>query len=1249
MTRRIYGLLVGIDDYPTPVPKLEGCVNDVNAIEDYLRNRLDTNQYQLHLQRLTTNGQDEKPTRKAVIAGFEQHLCQATEQDVALFYYSGHGSQEPAPPEFWHLEPERMDETLVCWDSRTTDWDLADKELAYLIAQVAKNNPHIIIILDCCHSGSGTRDIVPEKGVRHASADRRARSLEDFIFSLPDLEAISIGAASEGTVDEPSGWNLPVGRHIVLSGCRDSELASEYSGDGQQRGAFSYFLLDTLQKTNGSLTYRELFKRASTLVRSRIKDQSPQLESTLQEDLELPFLGSEGAIAPSDPYFTLSYENNRWVIDAGAVHGIPQNTMLALYPLGTTVEQRRQLSASVGEAEVIEVRPHQSVVEIITAPNDLTPDTVLNAVITSLPLPPLGVYFEGDAEALNAVRQELQKIGIGGKPSLYVREVEKVAEAQYRLLAHESQYLITKPSDRRPLVRQLEGYNEANARKAVENLEHIARWTAVVQLEGTPGSRLPANAVTMQFYLPDSTTEILNSTLRLSYQYQGGKWKPPTFRLKLTNTSEERLFCTVLVLGETYSVSAPLFEGNNRGVWIEPGAEVWAFRKKEIPASVPEELWKQGVTEYQDVLKLIVSTAEFDASLMCQEGLERPKLGTRSVPKRNSTLNRLMQRVTTRDIGVAQIDEVDEWLTSQVTVITVRPRDTVSVQQDAPTDIGMGVTLQPHPSLQATARLTTVSQSTRDVGGQILPPILRDNSQPFQFTASRGVDPGLSALELKITDANTLNAVTPEQPLTLLVDKALGDNEYVLPVAYDGEFFIPLGRGEAKDGKTEIRLERLIDPLEEKKRSLGGSIRIFFQKIVAEKLGLEFPYPILAAVEHGADGTNRYEGSPEIVTQKVAQANKIVLFIHGIIGDTQSIVPCASLAKIDLDGQENSLTDIYDLVLAFDYENLNTPIGTLAEQLGERLKSVGLGANHGKTLHIVAHSMGGLVSRSFIEQKGGDRVVQHLIMLGTPNAGSPWSTVQDWAFTALTIGLNGLSVSGFPLAALGNLLGGIEAIDINLDQMKPGSDFLTSLRDCADPGVPYTILAGNTSLIPPPDGQTAKKLQTLLGKLGRGAIEFPFLGQPNDIAVTVHSIKSVPTGRSRPPRIQEVACNHLVYFTHAEGLQALAEAVISTGILTVAIPLAASSATPDITPPTPPPSPALTPDPAASEAPHTTPTPSSGATPVPIRPNTQTSEGIPMWLIGLVAAILVGIGGGFWIWQQQSNPKAPSPQNTSSP
>lgn len=1154
MTNKIYGLLVGIDDYPAPVPKLEGCVNDVNAIEDYLRNRLDTNQYELHLQRLTTNGQDEMPTRKAVIAGFEQHLSQATEQDVVLFYYSGHGSQEPAPPEFWHLEPDCMDETLVCWDSRTTDWDLADKELGYLIAQVAKNNPHIICILDSCHSGSGTRDVVPSKGVRHSPADRRSRSIEDFIFSLPDLEAIQINTTTQGTADEPSGWNLPVGRHIVLSGCLDSELASEYSGDGQKRGAFSYFLLDTLQKTNGSLTYRELFKRAGTLVRSRIKDQSPHLESTVPEDLELPFLGGEGAIAKRDSYFTLSYENNRWLIDAGAVHGIIEGNggdrvQLALYAQGTPVEQMRQLSAAVGEAEVIEVLPHQSVVEIIKAPNGLTDDTVLNAVITSLPLPPLGVYFEGDGDAIDAVRQELQKIGIGGKPSLYVREVENLVDAQYRLWAHKSQYLITKPTDNRPLVKQLDGYSQGNAHKAVENLEHIARWTAVVQLEGTPSSRISANAVTMQFYQADGT-EIVNSPLSLTYQYQAGKWKTPTFRLKLTNTSDERLFCTVLDLPENYSVSAPLFPGNNSGIWIEPGDEVWAFRKKEIPASVPDELWKQGVTEYQDVLKLIVSTAEFDASLMCQEGLEQPKLGTRAVPKRNSSLNRLMQRVTTRDIGVAEIDEVDEWLTSQVTVITVRPRDTVSVQKDAQTQLGMGVTLEPHPGLQATANLTTVSQSTRDVGGQILPPILQDNGQPFQFTASRGVDPGLSALEVKITDANTLNTVTPEQPLKLSVDQALGENEYVLPVAYDGEFFLPLGHGgTSKDGKTEITIERLPEPVSQGTRSVGGSIRIFFQKVVTQKLGkdlsdnlgMKCSYPILAAVDV-ADGQVNYVTEEETVKQRVAEAEKIVLYIHGIFGDTESMVPSVETAIATIDGVERPLKEVYDLVLTFDYENINTPIHKTALKLKQKLRAVGLHPNHGKTLHIVAHSIGGLVARWLIEQEEGNEMVQHLIMLGTPNAGSPWPKVQAGLTTAVTFALNSLSTVVLPLKLLADALKLVENFDVTLDEMEPNSELLQELATSDPPGIPYTILAGNVKEIPVDANSSLKerlsqKLQSIFG--------LPFFGTSHDLVVAVESITSIPKTIQPELQIQEIACDHLSYFVSPIGLNALALAVAS--------------------------------------------------------------------------------------------------------
>jgi pimeloyl-ACP methyl ester carboxylesterase len=1156
MTRNIYALLVGIDKYPSPVPQLEGCVNDIDAIEEYLNERIDRQNYQPHIVKLP----DEKATRQAVIDNFEQHLGKAGSNDVALFYYSGHGSQEPAPPEFWHLEPDRMDETLVCWDSRTSNWDLADKELAYLIGKVAKNNPHIVVILDSCHSGSGTRDAI-QKGVRHAPADRRPRDLKDFIFSLSELGEITKSSvdAANSTEEKSSSWSLPQGRHVLLAACRDREVASEYSVDGKQRGAFSYFLINTLNKTSGYLSYRELFKRTCALVRTRIKDQTPQIEATNLQDLDdLPFLGDPDVIKPRDPFFTLKYDGSQWTIDGGAVHGLPQATTepirLALYEQGLNADQMRQSSSAVGEAEVLKVLADKSIVKII--PEDLSTDTVLNAVIVSLPLPALGVYFEGESEALEKVVQELQKSGPGSKPSLYVRKVENLDDAQYRLIVRNNEYIITKPKDDRPLVQQLKGYTELNARKSVQNLEHIARWTTVAELANLE-SKLPSDAIKLQIFGGDSI-EITDSHVRLDIE--DGESEAP-FRIKLTNTYHKRVYCAILDLPEDYSVLVPpLFpQGglSQGGIWIEPEEEnaIWAAvyegnhkLRDTIPATVPNEMLERGVTEYQDVLKLIVSTAEFDATLLTQDELPPPikelkRALNRDVPN-SSTLNLLMHQVQTRHVGVSKAQVVDEWVTSQVTITTVQPKDTQQINEDTVTDLGFGVTIQQNPGLKASARLATVPQSTRDLGNHLLPPILRDYSQPFQFTASRGVDPGLSVLELQVSDAesSSILSVTSENPLILSIDKKLGENEHVLPVAYDGEFFIPLGRGRAiEGGKTEIVIEQLPDPVTERQKSLGGSIRIFFQKVISERLGLEGHYTKLRVATVAPDETVKYEEDTQKVKAAVALADKIVLYIHGIIGDTESMVPSVRRAKIEVDGQSKPLIEIYDLVLTFDYENLNTHIKDIGKQLKEKLEAVGLVPNHGKQLHIVAHSMGGLVSRSFIEQWGGNQVVQHLFMLGTPNAGSPWSAVQDTLTTALAIGLNSLSLVSLPAAVLGSLVAAIETIDINLDEMHPTkSPFLAELKNFADPQCPYCIIAGNTSLMPV---KANNQLQKFLKDSLRRVVEFPFLGENNDIAVTVASIKSVPDDRNPQPLKEEVACDHLSYFGHPAGLSGLANAV----------------------------------------------------------------------------------------------------------
>ena len=1132
MTRNIYALLVGIDTYPEGVKSLQGCVNDINAIESYLTTRINSQNYQLHPKKLL----NQEATRQAMIDGFENHLCQAGSDDIAFFYYSGHGSQEPASAEFLPIDPDLQLETLVCYDSRLDGgFDLADKELAYLLSKVAQKNPQIVLIADSCHSGSGFRDTEPQEGVRQTSGTDSPRDIKDFIFSEV-MDKIAELSATQNEPKHRSGWKLSTGDHILFAGCLDSELAKEYGA--KKRGAFSYFLLDTLESANSSLTYQEVFDRTKALVRARFKDQSPQLEATQPEFWERPFLGFAGdeAIAERKRYAILSCEtprdsNPRWAIDRGAIHNIPQG--LTNEPIRFALYEQDNPTVAVGEVEVTEVLPEKSIVKFIKTPEKLTDTTILNAILKSLPRPPMPVFLDGDTDedkrALQGVEQAL-------KDSLYVKKVDAPAEAEYRLWAHDREYSITQPYDNRPLVRQVHGYTEDSANKVAKQLGYIAHWLTVVE-QKNPTSSLPINAVKMQIY--QNGKELQDEQLRIEYQRDGNTLVQPRIQIKLTNTTKRRLYCTLLDLSELYGVSSPFFDG--AGVWLPPESKVDVTLTlkgqltTDIPMAVPKELWERGVTEYQDIFKLIVSTDEFDPKPLLQSRLDAP----------------VLPEVRSRDVELeTETPPRGDWITSQVSIVTMRPQKSTPITADVSAPLGSGVIVQTHSGLQATARLTTVSQVTRDLGARVLPPILQAYTQPFQFTASRGVDSGLNALELTVDERTieTLKTVTPETPLRLTVEQSLEPGEYVLPIAYDGEFVMPLGYGVAKDGATEITLDRLPDP--EATRSLGGSVRIFFQKVVSEQLGREFAYPLLAALD-----VNQPEMPIADLTQlqqRVKQAKNIVLYIHGIIGDTRSMVSSVQDDKVSRDGQEQSLAEIYDLVLTFDYENLNTPIATIAEQLRDRLAAVGLGAGHSKTLHIVAHSMGGLVSRSFIEQKGGHEVVKHLIMLGTPNGGSPWATVQDWALTTLTFTFNNVLSVAPPAKWLGKLVGVLGQVDITLDEMRPDSAFLKALNASPDPQVPYTIVAGNTSIIDTTSPAAKSRVQSLLTKLnqaGRNMIEFPFLGDPNDIAVAVHNIKKVPSDRTYPVQVHEVACNHLMYFTSPVGLKALAEAVKGTGIV----------------------------------------------------------------------------------------------------
>jgi Caspase domain len=660
MTHKIYALLVGIDNYSREskgVKSLNGCVNDIKAIEAHLRKQIATADKWELVEKILTN---DLATRQAVIDGFNNHLCQADSEDVVLFYYAGHGSYEIAPEFFRNQERDGKIETIVCYDSRTLlGLDLADKELSYLIEQVAKNNPHILIILDSCHSGTATRD--PEVVERQTNSDGKVRDLKDFLFP-------------EQWLDYRLSDSYQSPRHIAIAACRNIQTAKEYKGsDGQSRGAFSYFLTEALQRTNGSLSYANLVQDINALITGKVKDQSPQVEAT-SDDLIKTFL--EGAAGERINYFSLSYDNNthrNWLINGGILHGIRPtsegDTFLAIFPQGTEPEKLQEIGNAICEARLTQVFTEVSIAEIIGDSSQLSQDEPYWAIVTSVPLPKLKVYFQGDDEGVKLARTALSTVDVSSKPSLFVRETESVNDADYYLEAINGQYWIKQFADKQPLVAPVpevpdtQGYTQQQAKKIIKRLEHIARWRNILELKTPPTSQIKAGDVEMEVIVNSGGKEYSSKTeasgLLGEYTWKDKNSEPPGVKIAVSNKSDKELYFQVIELAGSYAIDVPDFFPERSSISL-PSESVASG--EELDVEIPRKYLDNGITEYDTIFKLIVSTREFNASLLQQPGLDSPPPVNRSSDL-SGTFNRLMDKVYTRETTRKKDKYIDNWMT----------------------------------------------------------------------------------------------------------------------------------------------------------------------------------------------------------------------------------------------------------------------------------------------------------------------------------------------------------------------------------------------------------------------------------------------------------------------------------------------------------------------------------------------------------------------------------------------------------
>lgn len=227
---RLFGVFVGITDYPEGVGDLDECANDAIKLAETMRNRgLLTADRQIVLT-------DSRATVAAVREAFRQAAAQIGPNDTFMFFYSGHGSQSGGSRDV--REIDSSDEAIVLHDGR-----LVDDEMGNLFDTIQPETA--ILALDSCYAGGFAKDVITRPGrVGFFSSEEDVESSVASQFQAGGYLSYFLRTGVTGEADNgPRDNALTVGEleHFLIvqfgRHATDVELAGAYQHLVVDRGA----------------------------------------------------------------------------------------------------------------------------------------------------------------------------------------------------------------------------------------------------------------------------------------------------------------------------------------------------------------------------------------------------------------------------------------------------------------------------------------------------------------------------------------------------------------------------------------------------------------------------------------------------------------------------------------------------------------------------------------------------------------------------------------------------------------------------------------------------------------------------------------------------------------------------------------------------------------------------------------------------------------------------------------------------
>jgi hypothetical protein len=287
-------LLVGINAYPDPPNRLEGCVNDVFLMSSVLQEcGFAPEDIRVVL--------DDRATTANILERLHWLLDDVQAGAERVLFYSGHGAQIPTYD--FRGEVDHLDECLVPYDF---DWSPAhtirDKQFVEFYSQLPYDS-RFVAVFDCCHSGGMSRDgalrvrgLDPPDDIRHRALAwnaelgmwrERALGTPNRSLARSRVGDVYLGAGRatyrfgrgvglrglpDRTYDRERrdlghrGPYLP----LILEACREDELSYEYRDGVTSYGAFTFCLAKILREARAA-GRNPSFTTLSRLVEARLR------------------------------------------------------------------------------------------------------------------------------------------------------------------------------------------------------------------------------------------------------------------------------------------------------------------------------------------------------------------------------------------------------------------------------------------------------------------------------------------------------------------------------------------------------------------------------------------------------------------------------------------------------------------------------------------------------------------------------------------------------------------------------------------------------------------------------------------------------------------------------------------------------------------------------------------------------------------------------------------------------------------